>query len=521
MIKSDLTVCNLTAKELYTGTMNAASTLRRSNSKRALLVFETGFEFIYALLGCFVSRVTAIPIAIPKPKTQELFHHFLQHAEPDVLITTPALKSRLTPIIPEELRNQITIFDLNTEGEAISEGVMTKGEDIAIIQYTSGSTSRPKGVTISFDNLHHNLEAIKNHFGLDQKSICFSWLPHYHDMGLIDGLLSPLYNQCKGVITSPREVVANPMVWLKAIETFRVSHTGGPNFILDLCVDKIDKKEADKIDLSSLSHIYVSAEPVRKVTLERFAHHFEKSGFTLSQFTPGYGLAEATLMVTCKKRNANVNFKLSENSSISYVGLGQPIPGIDIQIIDPNTGVVLDDGLPGEIVLQGPTITNGYYKDPARTKEVNIVLNINGQSNNYLRTGDIGLLKEGELFITGRLKDTLIIRGVQYFAEDIEHIASMGNDSFLRSACAAFSIDVHHTEKIIILQEVKKGVVAFEARKATDKVRADIFDHFGLPVEDILLLTQGSIPKTTSGKIMRNECKKLYLGKKLDDFIWQ
>lgn len=519
LIGDDHSASELTAKELLQGVQSSASTL--SGSKRALLIFDTGFEFVYGLLGCFLSRVVAIPVAIPKPRTQELFKHFLEHAQPDAIITTPSLRPRIDQLIPTDIRNTIKLLEVKNEDGSTEDLEFPDGDEIALIQYTSGSTSHPKGVTISFDNLEHNLHAIKTHFGLNQESVCFSWLPHYHDMGLIDGLLSPLYNQCKGVIASPRTVVANPIVWLKAIENFRVTHTGGPNFILDLCVDKVNKADAEKLNLSSLTHIYVSAEPVRKNTLDRFANHFKSTGFKSNHFTPGYGLAEATLMVTCKSRNAKLNYLSPDNTLATYVGLGSPIPEIDIQIINPDSGQLLKEGQQGEIVLHGPTITKGYFNDPEKTKEVNIELHIDGESRAYLRTGDIGLLSDGELFITGRLKDTIIIRGAQYFAEDLEYVTSLSSEAFLRSACAAFSIENSHAEKIIILQEVKKSADKFNADETSERIRANIFDHFGLSVHNILFLVQGSIPKTTSGKIRRGECKKLYLDKKLDDSLWR
>ncbi|MCB0487994.1 MAG: fatty acyl-AMP ligase [Cyclobacteriaceae bacterium] len=518
LVGDDHSTSKLTARELLQGVQSTASTL--SGSKRALLIFDTGFEFVYGLLGCFLSRVVAIPIAIPKPKTQELFKHFLVHAQPDAIITSPSLRPRIDQLIPSDIRDTIKLLEVKN-GDGLTEGLeLPDGDDIALIQYTSGSTSQPKGVTISFSNLEHNLQAIKTHFGLNKESVCFSWLPHYHDMGLIDGLLSPLYNQCKGVIASPRTVVANPIVWLKAIENFRITHTGGPNFILDLCVDKVNKADAEKLDLSSLTHIYVSAEPVRKNTLDRFANHFKSTGFKSNHFTPGYGLAEATLMVTCKSRNAKLNYLSPDNTLATYVGLGLPIPGIDIQIIDPDSGQLLKEGQQGEIILHGPTITKGYFNDPEKTTEVNFTIDIDDESRTYLRTGDIGLLSGGELFVTGRLKDTIIIRGAQYFAEDLEYVTSLSSDIFLRSACAAFSIEYDQIEKIVIMQEVKKSADRFSSDETAERIRGNIFDHFGLSVHDILFMAQGSIPKTTSGKIRRGECKKLYLDKKLDDSLW-
>lgn len=394
------------------------------------------------------------------------------------------------------------------------QSIPQRKNDIAIIQYTSGTTSFPKGVTISFENLFSNLAAIKNHFGLNESSVCFSWLPHYHDMGLVDGLLSPLFNQCSGIITSPVTIVANPLIWLKAINKFKVTHTGGPNFIFDHCVEKIDSTKVTGLNLESLSHFYVSAEPVRKTTLEKFAAHFKGTGFGSSQFTPGYGLAEATLMVTCKEVGSVLNYLVMDDHDIqkTYVGLGRPIPGIQIKIIDPETRDEKEDGESGEIVLRGPTITRGYYNDELRNSYLHIEVDENGSSVSYLRTGDIGLLINGELFVTGRLKDTINIRGVQYYAEDLEYVISNCQPSFVKAGCAVFGIAMASGEGIVVIQEIKKGDWGTADYKGiTDSIREVIFDTYGLIIHDIILLPQGSIPKTTSGKIKRSECRNQYL----------
>lgn len=482
--------------------------------KRALLIFNPGFDFIESLFGCFMSNTSAIPVAIPKPRTSELFAHFIHHAQPHFLLTTSDLSVRIRKELPDNTRD-LTLIEVDKLIER--QGDFTLPEivnDIALIQYTSGSTSHPKGVTIGFDNLHHNLKAIKDHFELTESSVCFSWLPHYHDMGLVDGLLTPLYNKCKGIITSPLTVVSNPLNWLKAIEHYKVTHTGGPNFILDLCVSKISKSEAESLDLRSLSHVYVSAEPVRKDTLENFANHFKEAGFTSNLFTPGYGLAEATLMVTCKALKKPITYLSGKGDAKGniYTGLGMTIPGIALKIIDPVTQEEQGEDVSGEIILHGPTITKGYYNNPESTQHGFVKIEEKGQSCSYLRTGDIGFLHDGELFITGRIKDTLIIRGVQYQAEDLEYALSNCHPDISPSGTVAFGIELENEEKVVVLIELKRTARGKDAGETIkNKVRSTLFSFFGLSIHEVILVHPGHIPKTTSGKVKRSTCRDHYL----------
>lgn len=504
----------LTNKQLLRGAKTIAHRLNHSNSSgRALLIFNPGFEFIQALFGCFLSNTSAIPIAIPKPKSIDLFKHFLAHANPDYIITTSNLTERIS-WFETDLHRLPTIIEVdNLSTDEVLYPLPAITNDIAIIQYTSGSTSNPKGVTVSFDNLYHNLQAIKNHFGLTETSVCFSWLPHYHDMGLVDGLLSPLFNRCKGIICSPLTVVANPLNWLLFIDRFKVTHTGGPNFIFELCVDKIPNESIAAISLRSLSHFYVSAEPVRKTTLEKFSDFCKNAGFKSSQFTPGYGLAEATLMVTCKERNEPLTFHTMEENGYTkhYVGLGKTIPGITLKIINPVTLKELPENQQGEIVLSGSTITKGYYNDNESSQAAMIQIVEKDTSNTYLRTGDLGLLVGGELFITGRIKDTIIIRAIQYRAEDIEYVAASCHPYLFKTGSAAFSVEVDEVEQLVVLQEIKREHWDnCNHGEVINKIREAVFNSFGLNTHDVILAPQGSIPKTTSGKIKRKDSKRQY-----------
>lgn len=489
---------------------NSLQIVEKKFPKKALLVFNPGLDFISSLLGCMLANVIATPIPIPKPRTRELFQYFLHHLQPDFLFTNSELAPRVHHLLStdEELGFNIIQVDQLASEKVVLENPAGQ-QDIALIQYTSGTTHHPKGVVITYDNLLANLIAIQQHFGLSNSSTTFSWLPHYHDMGLVDGLLTPLFNQCTGILTSPYQVVSSPISWLKAIEKYQVTHTGCPNFILDLCVDKIPKNVASQLNLQSLSHLYVSAEPVRKKTLERFASHFRKAGFKPTMFTPGYGLAEATLMVTCK--NPGEDLKIFFTQHGEYVSLGNPIPKLELKIIDSVSAKILPEGEIGEVIISGPTIMKGYYQDAKKNQQV--FLELDGIENKtYLRTGDLGFMQKGELAITGRIKDTLIVYGTQYHAEDLEYVVADTCIDFMKSGCAVFSIEFDGTEQPVVIQEVKRNAVHAPGITAKKGLIQDaLFNYFGLKAYDILMVRQGSIPKTTSGKIRRVECKNLYL----------
>ncbi len=508
----------LSYEELYLRSSTIAQQLVKGNtedSKRALLIYSPGLDFVISLFACFLSNTTAIPITIPRPRTKALFEHFLAHSRPHYILTTSSLEYRIKKLMEPELVS-LSIFLATDLKENAKEG-FTPSMSInknALIQYTSGTTTKPKGVIITFESLSHNLRAIKDHFQLHEKSICFSWLPHFHDMGLIDGILTPIFNDCIGILCSPANVISNPLNWLQAISQYRVTHTGGPNFFFDLCLSKVPESVIQGVDLRSLSHVYVSAEPVRKQTLKKFASTFQSCGFHENLFTPGYGLAEATLMVTCKPINSPLHYLMenNQNQSEEYVGLGKPIAGVNVRIIDTETLKEQADHKSGEICLRGPSLSTGYYNDPEATANAFVYLPENGKMISYFRTGDIGILAKDELFVIGRLKDTLLIRGLKYPPEDLEYVVSGSHPAIQSMSSVVFSIEQDDEQKVIVLQEIKKmDGSRHELAEIRNCIADSIYQSFGLSVFDIILLPKGSILKTTSGKIMRSDNRIKYL----------
>lgn len=509
----------LSYEELYLRASAIAQKLIKDKiegPKRALLIYSPGFDFIISLFACFLSNTTAIPIAIPRPRTKTLFQHFLSHACPHYILTTASLEQRVKKLM-EPNPASVSIFLTTDAKEKAKEGFIppVSINKNALIQYTSGTTTKPKGVIITFENLAHNLQAIKDHFQLNEKSVCFSWLPHFHDMGLIDGILTPIFNDCIGILCSPLNVISNPLNWLQAISQYRVTHTGGPNFFFDLCTIKVTKLAIKGIDLRSLSHLYVSAEPVRKQTLKKFASTFQSCGFHENLFTPGYGLAEATLMVTCKPINSPLHYwkENNQDQSEEYVGLGKPIAEVCIKIIDTETLEEQSDNKPGEVCLRGPSLSTGYYNDPEATTNAFVYLPENGKMITYFRTGDIGILAKDELFVIGRLKDVLLIRGLKYPPEDLEYVVSGSHPAIQAMSSVVFSIEHDNEQKIIVLQEREKMDDRSLYLEIRNCIADSIYQSFGLSVFDIILLPKGRILKTTSGKMMRSDnCTKYLKG---------
>lgn len=503
-------VDQLSYEDLYLKSSSLARHLshQSGNSRGVLLIYSAGFDFIIALFACLLVNVPAIPIAMPRPRTTDLFKHFLNHANPDFILTTTSLEGRIKKLLPETDSTYILITTDSIESDTQGFVPPPTSSEIAVIQYTSGTTTLPKGVKVSSENLYHNLSAIQHHFELDDRSICFSWLPHYHDMGLVDGILTPIFNGCLAILCSPHHVISNPARWLDVINRYRVTHTGGPNFFFELCTERIQSASLKGIDLRSLTHVYVSAEPVRKKTLEKFAAYFSPCGFHINLFTPGYGLAEATLMVSCKSLNTplhNAFYNCQE-----YVGLGKAIPDMEIRIIDPVTQQEVKSGDTGEICLRGPSLTAGYTNGE-KTAQSMITIPASHGIQPFFRTGDKGFMIADELYVIGRYTETIHIHGLKYHPEDLEYAITQSPTTPFTLPCVAFSISRNEEEKIVVLMEVNGMIDSDKSTIIKNSIGDCIFQAFGLTVFDIILLPKGSILKTTSGKIKRRETKINYL----------
>jgi acyl-CoA synthetase (AMP-forming)/AMP-acid ligase II/acyl carrier protein len=400
---------------------------------------------------------------------------------------------------------------------------------IAFLQYTSGSTAQPKGVMVSHGNLVANEKMIQRAFGVTENDVILGWLPLFHDMGLIGNVLQALWSGARCVLFSPATFLRRPLSWLQAITKYRATISGGPNFAYDWCTAKITDKELETLHLSSWRIAFNGSEPVRAQTLSEFSQRFLACGFDPGAFFPCYGLAEATLFVSGRSGNAprivavssdslsHHEFRVSsENSSAAHllVSSGSAAADEEIAIIDPETLLPCGPGKIGEVWVSGPHIARGYWNQPETSGGV---LNAHTDQGNrpYLRTGDLGYLLDGELFITGRMKDLIIVRGRNHYPQDLEFTVAQSHAAFAGSAGAAFTIDIDGTSQPVLVQEVAVNSKALDLEGLLRVAVQAIAEEHEIQMHAIALVPAGSLPKTSSGKIRRQECRRQFLSSEM------
>lgn len=388
--------------------------------------------------------------------------------------------------------------------------------DTAYLQYTSGSTSHPKGVMISHVNLTANLRAINNCFGRTADDASVTWLPHYHDMGLVDGLLSPIFTGGTGYVISPLLFITKPALLLQAISTYQAGFCGGPGFGLDHCLARIPAEQLQALDLSSMRVFYVGAEPIRISTLERFAAATQVAGFKKNSLVPSYGLAEATLAVSLHLNGIPMTYlKLSNAKEV--VACGPAVEFTEVTIVNPASHASLPEGEEGEIWVKNDAIAAGYWEKPDATKATFRAYTSDGHGP-YLRTGDLGFLNNGLLFVTGRTKELIIIRGVNYYPQDIEEVVGGSHPDVQPNAAAAFSVETEQGEALMIVSEVRRVAQTPDDEKSIkNKMAQSVGLAFGLIPHEILLIPPGKLPKTSSGKIQRLKARELFAKKSILD----
>jgi acyl-CoA synthetase (AMP-forming)/AMP-acid ligase II/acyl carrier protein len=500
-------------------------------AKRALLLHPPGLEFAAALCGCFYAGVAAVPCYPPSSKLSsrsgERFLRLVNNAEVDLALTDSANVSKIFLSLKQLSNVRLLATDKQEDNDDVAfPGV--QADDIALIQYTSGSTGSPKGVMLSHANLSANLRAIQSSFGLNPSSRVVSWLPPYHDMGLIGGILAALACGYPLVMLEPRHFLQKPIRWLQAIARYRADTSGGPGFAYDLCASAITEEQRASLDLSCWGLAFCGAETVRAATLRRFSGAFAGAGFRQSALYPCYGLAEATLMATAVGRGDGARIvpldsdalaaglatpvQAMDDSANELVGCGKPGAGVSLRIVDPQTGQVCDTAKAGEIWLSGGSVAQGYWNLPDTSRETfKNMIDAEGDTA-WLRTGDLGFLLDGELFVSGRLKDLIIIRGRNYHPPDLEETVCSSHPALALNACAVFAVEGNSGEQLVIAAEVRR-----EARRDLDgmrvirAIRATLSESFELSAQAVLLLKPGTLPRTTSGKISRSACREQYL----------
>ncbi|MDB9468877.1 fatty acyl-AMP ligase [Dolichospermum circinale CS-1225] len=530
---------NITYQQLSQNSKNIAIKLQSliPEGSRALLLYPQGLEFINAFLGCLYAGIIAVP-AYPPKRNQKMSRlaAIIKDAEPQIILTTSSIlesiKEKLTDIVDSSAVQWLATDNLNNEEELSYIFPNISNDSLAFLQYTSGSTGTPKGVMISHGNIVHNSASIQKAFELTKKSVSVTWLPSFHDMGLIDGIIQPLYTGFLGVILPPESFLQRPILWLQAITKYRATHSGGPNLGYELCVEKISLEEQKNLDLSSWVSAYSGAEPIRRRTLENFITKFQSSGFQSQYFYPCYGMAEATLMITGGNIEdepvyLNVQSELLENKIVlkadverdnyqQMVGCGHTWLDTEIRIVDPETCTQCADNQVGEIWVSGSSIAQGYWHQPEKTIETFQAKLVDMGERNFLRTGDLGFIQNGELFITGRMKDVIIIWGRNHYPQDIEYSVQQSHKALSLDCGAAFTVEVNHQEKLVIVQEVERTYLRkLAVDEIVSAIRETVALNHGLQVYAILLIKPASIPKTSSGKIQRHACRHAFLTKTL------
>lgn len=539
LIDGETKAVSLTYEALDLQARAIAARLQSYNAQgsRALLLYPSGLEFIAAFLGCLYAGVTAVPAYPPQNQNRQRLQTIVADAQATFALTTAAL----LPESKMQFENAQGAFShlywiatdtLETSAAEEWKTPQIEGDAIALLQYTSGSTGVPKGVMVTHHNLIHNATMIQDCFQDGADSIGVSWLPPYHDMGLIGGILQPLSIGRPMILMSPTAFLRKPVRWLQAISRYRATTSGGPNFAYDLCVNKITPADCEALDLGSWQIAFNGAEPIRPQTLEAFSNAFQGCGFHRSAFYPCYGMAEATLMVTgCTRMHPPVvctvdAIALKDKQAIlvehslqtaqTIMSCGQARREKKVVIVDPNTLEPCVDSTVGEIWVSSLSVAQGYWNQPQETERVFNAYFQNAQSNThegpFLRTGDLGFIQSGELFVTGRLKELIIIRGRNHYPHDIEWTVQSSHAALRSGGGAAFSVETNGVERLVIVQEVERSAVRqLAAEEVFAKLRRAISENHHLQVYAIALLKPGSIPKTSSGKIQRTECRTRFM----------
>jgi len=518
---------------------------REAQGERALMLFNAGVESVAAFLGCLYSRVIAVPL--PAPLNGPI-HRYLprveavvKNAEVKFVLTTSDILQRLQELAcktPAFANVEWIAMDKLPELSAdwLEEEVLET--DVAYLQYTSGSTSIPKGVMVSHNNLLKICQydgALLDFSKRDGCAVC--WMPYFHDYGLIEGLLVPIFYGLPVYIMSPLDFVANPVRWLNAIHRYRATNSSGPNFAFELCVRKTTPAQRQALDLRCWRTASCAAEPINSRTVARFLSTFTPCGFRPEAFYPTWGLAEATLLVTGRSgatfhwlnarelEQNRIEYSFSGGPARTMVGCGKVLKefDVDVQIVDPETRVRLPEGAIGEVWVRGELVAQGYWNRPEETAATFRAEITGGNGDYFLRTGDLGFMAGDEFVFMGRRKDIIIVEGKNHYPQDIEKTVEASHAA-LRPGCSiAFSVDTDEETRVVVVAELNKeyriaagsesassgGCVS--RREIEKAIRRDVAEEHQIRVSDIVLIATNTIPKTSSGKLQRSTCRQSFL----------
>jgi acyl-CoA synthetase (AMP-forming)/AMP-acid ligase II len=501
--------------------------------KLAMLLYPPGFDYVAAFFGCLYAGAIAVPACPPDPlrpdRSLSRLVAVAQDAQPAAVLTTASVSSGLLTLlgsVPGLSRLRVVATDRAPAWASPDAGfAQASAESIALVQYTSGSTSAPKGVVLTHQNLMSNSAQLHRLFGHSPESRGVSWLPLYHDMGLIGGILQPLYGGFPVTLMPAADFVRRPLSWLEEISRTGATTSGGPNFAYELCVRRTTPEERSRLDLSRWRVAFNGAEPVRAGTMDGFARAFRAAGFRRKAFSPCYGLAESTLIVTGgfpwsrQRAKAFDAESLRRGAALAAVG-GRPSrrlvssgrPGSDhrVLIVDPATHTELAAGQVGEIWISGPSVAHSYWGRPAQTRETFGARLAPTGAGPFLRSGDLGFRLGRQLFVTGRIKDLIVVRGYNHYPQDLE-LTAEGAHPALRAGCvAAFTAADRDRERLIIAIEIARRAPQPDVAEVAGAIRAAVAAQHEIQVHTVVLLPPGGILKTASGKIQRGLCATMF-----------
>lgn len=514
---------------------------QQAKGERALLLYPQGVEVVAAFCGSLYAGVIAIPVPPPDAGRMKRTLPRLREIIKDAQATIVLSNARIIEIIQE---SDIDFPEFETmrwiDTETVDLDLAKQWQDpginkdaLAYLQYTSGSTSTPKGVMLSHYNLLHHSAYLQRGCGYRADGPTVTWMPYFHDYGLVEGLIQPLYNGAPCYIMAPLAFVKRPLRWLQAIEKYGATHSQAPNFAYDLCVRRTKPAQREALDLSGWLSAGNAAEPINPRVMRDFCEAFADSGFRWESFSPAYGLAEATLLVSATplgREPVILSLEASEleqgkvvaaESSSSYVreavSCGSLVCETEVAIVNPDDLTRCDTAEVGEIWVNDPGVAHGYWQRPEATRET-FEAQIAGEgATRYLRTGDLGFIKDGELYITGRIKDLIIIRGTNHYPQDIEWTVQQTHQAMRPDYGACFSIIEDGEEQLIVVQEIERQHQQnLEADELIAEIRQAISEAHELQVYAVALVKSGNVLKTSSGKIQRRKCKTSFLAGDLE-----
>ena len=509
--------------------------------ERAVLIFNPGFDFIVSFLACLFSGVVAVPL-YPAGKNKvkrDAFLHVVADCQPKCILTSGDLIETMDDIVMPDSVDPIVLatndISLSSKRDR-SEYHIPHPAELAFLQYTSGSTGRPKGVMITHQNLFANQQQLQKIAGHNERCVGVSWLPPYHDMGLMGGILQPLFVGFPVILMAPATFITKPLTWLKTISDYGATLSLAPNFAFDLCIDRISQEQAAELDLTRLAVVFNGAEPISAATIDAFSQHFKISGFNKQAFFPCYGMAESTLIITGRqgiesldidnealKKNKVIHAG-DTNKSTKIISCGEPVEGVKVAIVDSLTGSCVKDGQINEIWVSGPNIATGYWNKPELSEKV-FTAPLDNNGRKWLRTGDLGFIDNKQLYISGRQKELIIIRGRNYYPGDVEALIFQHFAEIKANSVAAFSFVPKHTgdnvprpgeEQLAIVCELdRKNYRKVNHLQLCLAINKLITGKLDIAPYSIILIRPAAMPKTTSGKIRRFECRDQLLNESL------